>query len=177
MSTTTDTITRQVSEQVKRAMEAANSVRPLPHFDYIPTHGGEPPTGRSGYHPPVTQSGSRRYRGRTKALGRCAAARRSGRPMQGATTKSTTASTPYATHSRQTAWGHPMLRRPPPMIAPPKPQNAKKYCEFHEQSGHTTTEEGPGSFDENTSPHNPNRRMRSVRRRLWPQLLEVMRKE
>jgi len=28
--------------------------------------------------------------------------------------------------------GHPMLRRPPPMTAPPKSQNAQKYCEFHE---------------------------------------------
>ncbi|KAJ8420399.1 hypothetical protein Cgig2_013886 [Carnegiea gigantea] len=36
--------------------------------------------------------------------------------------------------------GHPMLHRPPPMTAPPRPQNARKYCEFHEQSGHTTTE-------------------------------------
>ncbi|KAJ8421674.1 hypothetical protein Cgig2_004471 [Carnegiea gigantea] len=36
--------------------------------------------------------------------------------------------------------GHPMLRRPHPMTAPPRPQNARKYCEFHEQSGHTTTE-------------------------------------
>ena len=35
--------------------------------------------------------------------------------------------------------GHPMLRRPPPMTAPPKPQNARKYCEFYEHSGHTTT--------------------------------------
>ncbi|KAJ8452003.1 hypothetical protein Cgig2_016584 [Carnegiea gigantea] len=36
--------------------------------------------------------------------------------------------------------GHPMLQRRPLMTAPPKPQNAQKYCEFHEQSGHTTTE-------------------------------------
>ncbi|KAJ8449496.1 hypothetical protein Cgig2_002293 [Carnegiea gigantea] len=36
--------------------------------------------------------------------------------------------------------GHPMLRRPRPMTAPLRPQNARKYCEFHEQSGHTTTE-------------------------------------
>ena len=36
--------------------------------------------------------------------------------------------------------GHPMLRRPPPMTMAPRPQNARKYCEFHEQSGHTTTE-------------------------------------
>jgi len=26
------------------------------------------------------------------------------------------------------------------MIVPPRQQNAQKYCEFHEQSGHTTTE-------------------------------------
>jgi len=26
------------------------------------------------------------------------------------------------------------------MTAPPKLQSARKYCEFHEQSGHTTTE-------------------------------------
>ncbi|KAJ8440093.1 hypothetical protein Cgig2_025292 [Carnegiea gigantea] len=31
--------------------------------------------------------------------------------------------------------GHPMLRRPPP-----KPQNARNYCNFYEQSGHTITE-------------------------------------
>jgi len=34
--------------------------------------------------------------------------------------------------------GRPMLRRPPPMIIPSKPHNARKYCEFHEQNGHTT---------------------------------------
>ena len=33
-----------------------------------------------------------------------------------------------------------MLRHPPPMTMAPRPQNARKYCEFHEQSGHTTTE-------------------------------------
>ena len=36
--------------------------------------------------------------------------------------------------------GHPVLRRPPPMTVPPKLQNARKYCEFHDRSGHTTTE-------------------------------------
>jgi len=36
--------------------------------------------------------------------------------------------------------GHPMLRRPPPMTALPMSQNTRKYCELHEQSGHTTTE-------------------------------------
>ncbi|KAJ8436122.1 hypothetical protein Cgig2_001149 [Carnegiea gigantea] len=33
-----------------------------------------------------------------------------------------------------------MLHWPPPMAAPPRPPNARKYCEFYEQSGHTTTE-------------------------------------
>ncbi|KAJ8428572.1 hypothetical protein Cgig2_021630 [Carnegiea gigantea] len=36
--------------------------------------------------------------------------------------------------------GHPMLRQPPPMTAPPRPHNARKYCEFHKQSGHTMNE-------------------------------------
>ncbi|KAJ8429915.1 hypothetical protein Cgig2_025345 [Carnegiea gigantea] len=35
---------------------------------------------------------------------------------------------------------HPMLKKRPPMISAPKPHNARKYCEFHEQNGHTTTE-------------------------------------
>ena len=42
MSTMTDTITRQVSEQVKRVVDVAKSARLLPHFDYTPTHRGEP---------------------------------------------------------------------------------------------------------------------------------------
>ncbi|KAJ8420681.1 hypothetical protein Cgig2_024214 [Carnegiea gigantea] len=103
-------------------------------------------------------------------LGRCASVRPSGGPTQGATAKSTTASTSYTTHSR-----------PPPMIAPPKLQNATKYCKFPGQSRHTTTEcqelEDPGSSDESKSSYNPNRGMRSVRRKLWPQLLGVIRKE
>jgi len=36
--------------------------------------------------------------------------------------------------------GHPMLKRPPPMTLPPKPYNAWKYYEFHEQNGHVTAE-------------------------------------
>ncbi|KAJ8435422.1 LOW QUALITY PROTEIN: hypothetical protein Cgig2_001074 [Carnegiea gigantea] len=63
---------------------------------------------------------------------------------RGKTAVLATASTHYATHSKRTAWleeheGHLMLRQPPPMTAPPRPQNAQKYCELHEQNGHTTT--------------------------------------
>ncbi|KAJ8435871.1 hypothetical protein Cgig2_028579 [Carnegiea gigantea] len=42
MSTMTDTIIRQVSEQVQMAMETANSTRPLPYFDYMATTACEP---------------------------------------------------------------------------------------------------------------------------------------
>jgi len=42
MSIVMDTITQQVSEWVKRAIEAATSVRPFPHFDYVTTYDGEP---------------------------------------------------------------------------------------------------------------------------------------
>ncbi|KAJ8434595.1 hypothetical protein Cgig2_025021 [Carnegiea gigantea] len=38
----TNAITRQASEQVRRAMEAANSARTVPHFDCLPVHEGEP---------------------------------------------------------------------------------------------------------------------------------------
>ncbi|KAJ8430453.1 hypothetical protein Cgig2_030109 [Carnegiea gigantea] len=132
-------------------MEAANTARPLPYFDYVPTHRGEPshrqeqvPSPRYTDRKREISRSNRSGRPYTEQQGRCAAARPSGHLTQGATTKSTTASTPYATHSRRTTWleeqeGHPMLRRPSPMIAPLKPQNARKYCEFHEQSGHTTT--------------------------------------
>ncbi|KAJ8419590.1 hypothetical protein Cgig2_006837 [Carnegiea gigantea] len=102
----TDAVTRQVSEQVKRAMEAANLARLLPHFDYIPTHGGEPSHRPERIPSPryIEQDG-RPY---AKQLGRRVAAGPSGRPTQGVTAKSTTASTHYTTHSRRTAYGHTM---------------------------------------------------------------------
>ena len=42
MSTMTDMIMHQVLEQVKKMLEAASSVRPLPRFEYVPTVGCEP---------------------------------------------------------------------------------------------------------------------------------------
>ncbi|KAJ8440108.1 hypothetical protein Cgig2_026459 [Carnegiea gigantea] len=33
---------------------------------------------------------------------------------------------------------HPTLKRPPLMASAPKPHKNRKYCEFHEQNGHTT---------------------------------------
>ncbi|KAJ8444407.1 hypothetical protein Cgig2_026611 [Carnegiea gigantea] len=43
MSTITDAIMQQVSEQVKKAVEAVSSASPLPRFEYVPTVGCEPP--------------------------------------------------------------------------------------------------------------------------------------
>ena len=33
-----------------------------------------------------------------------------------------------------------MLKTPQPMTSAPEPHNAWKYCEFHQQNGHTTAE-------------------------------------
>ncbi|KAJ8444577.1 hypothetical protein Cgig2_013856 [Carnegiea gigantea] len=126
-------------------MGAANSARPLPHFDYVPTTSCEPSHRKVCVLSPhyierereasrSNQSG-RPYSGHHDRHA-AAATRLSRRPIQGQTAKSATASTPFATHSR----GHPMLQRPPPTTAPPKPQNTQKHCDFHEQNGHTTTE-------------------------------------
>ncbi|KAJ8441283.1 hypothetical protein Cgig2_013698 [Carnegiea gigantea] len=89
---------RQVSEEVKRAIEAANSARSFPHFDYIPTHGGEP-----SHRPERVPSPD--YLERKGEVSRSnRSARPSGRPTQGATAKSITASTTYATYSKRTTW-------------------------------------------------------------------------
>ena len=42
MSTMTVTIMQQVCEQVKKAVEAVSTARPLPRFEYVPTGGCEP---------------------------------------------------------------------------------------------------------------------------------------
>ncbi|KAJ8437644.1 hypothetical protein Cgig2_018434 [Carnegiea gigantea] len=140
MSTMADAITRQVSEKVKKAMEAASSVRRPLAFEYPLVHEGEPSHRPEGIpFPRPTERGrevsrsDRSGRLPTGQLRQRAAMEPTGRPAQGTTTGSTTASIPYVS-------GHPMLWRQPPMTAPTRPQNAWKYCEFHEQSGHTTIE-------------------------------------
>ncbi|KAJ8449175.1 hypothetical protein Cgig2_027177 [Carnegiea gigantea] len=82
-------------------MEAANSARPFPNFDYIPTHGSKP----SHW---LERIPSPHYKEQEREVSR---SDRSDRPYT----------------------------EPPPMTVPPKPQNVRKCCEFHEQSGHTTT--------------------------------------
>ncbi|KAJ8430104.1 hypothetical protein Cgig2_007168 [Carnegiea gigantea] len=137
MSTMANTIMQQVSEQVKKAMEAVSSAKPLPRFDYVPTMGYEP-SHRHGLmashrHSDGVREGARpdrngRSQGENRDRSGGADTLHSLCPSQERSTKSTTASTPE----------HPMLKRPPSMTSAPKPHNAQKYCEFHEQNGHMT---------------------------------------
>ncbi|KAJ8444601.1 hypothetical protein Cgig2_023664 [Carnegiea gigantea] len=96
-------------------MEAANSVRPLPHFDYVPTAGCKPSYRQVRVPSPHSAErereaswsnrGGRPYSGHHD-WHMTTAVRPSGHPIQGqtATAKSTIAFTPYATHSRRTVW-------------------------------------------------------------------------
>ncbi|KAJ8432948.1 hypothetical protein Cgig2_020578 [Carnegiea gigantea] len=54
MSTMTDAIMQQVSEQVKKVVEATSSARPLPHFEHVPTRDASPPIDTILQHPSVT---------------------------------------------------------------------------------------------------------------------------
>ncbi|KAJ8420922.1 hypothetical protein Cgig2_018953 [Carnegiea gigantea] len=160
-------------------MEAANSTRPLPHFDYVPTTACKPshrpmrvpsPHHTDRGHEASQSNGHGRPR--TGSHDRLAAAntRPSSHHDQGQSPKSTTTfwhptqlilgklpssrsgSRPPNLEGKlqfghdapqsiiPAVRGHPMLRRSPPIIAPLKPHNAQKYCEFYEQNGHTTTE-------------------------------------
>ncbi|KAJ8441784.1 hypothetical protein Cgig2_009030 [Carnegiea gigantea] len=94
-------------------MEAANTSRPLPHFDYMPTTSCEPSRQHvrepSPHHTKKDREASRSNRSGRPYTGNhdqrtAAATRPSGHPVQGQTAKSTTTSIPYATHSRRTAW-------------------------------------------------------------------------
>ncbi|KAJ8441090.1 LOW QUALITY PROTEIN: hypothetical protein Cgig2_000351 [Carnegiea gigantea] len=109
MSVMIETITRHVSEQVQWAIEAANSARPLPHFGYVPTAGCEP----SHWEREASRSnwGGRPYSGHHDRH-TTTAVRQSDCPIQGETAKSTITSTPYATHSRRTAWQNRSLHSP-----------------------------------------------------------------
>ncbi|KAJ8441264.1 hypothetical protein Cgig2_013679 [Carnegiea gigantea] len=121
----TDTIPRQVSEHVKRAMEATNSSRPLPRFDYLPAHACEPPHRPEEIPSPCYTEWRREVSGSDRSScpymeqpGRRVAIGPTGRPCMG---------TPHAPKTT-------------PMTVPPKLQNVRKYYEFYEQSGYTTTE-------------------------------------
>ncbi|KAJ8430631.1 hypothetical protein Cgig2_008311 [Carnegiea gigantea] len=124
-------------------MEAAYPARSLPHFDYLSVHEGEPS------HRPE-RIPSPRYMERGREVSRLY---RSDRPHTEQLGRCEGHGTHRPPHTRGNCQvrGHPMLRRLPPMTAPPKLQNAREYCEFHEQNGHTTKPAQPQPRDEECS--------------------------
>ncbi|KAJ8426747.1 hypothetical protein Cgig2_003640 [Carnegiea gigantea] len=93
-----------VTDQVKKAMEVANFVRPIPTFDYVPTARCE-----SSHRHALARS----HRLSDVSVGVNTA--QAHRPTLGRTAKSTTASTPYATYSQRIAWSneHQQTSKPP----------------------------------------------------------------
>ncbi|KAJ8434743.1 LOW QUALITY PROTEIN: hypothetical protein Cgig2_001946 [Carnegiea gigantea] len=121
-------------------MDAASSARPPPAFDYPLVHEGE-----RSHRPEEIPSPSPMERGWEVShsdgrphTGRCTAMEPTGRPTQGTTTGSATASTPYATHSRRTTW----LEEQEDRLLSPHHLDRRTFgsIEFHEQSRHSTTE-------------------------------------
>jgi len=113
MPAMTDTIMKQVIKQVKKAMEAANSTRPLPAIHYTPTVGYKPfhrHALASSHHCSdevremacPEKDGRSRDENRDWSIGVDAPSNHRLNPARPG--KSTTASAPYATHSRHTAW-------------------------------------------------------------------------
>ncbi|KAJ8437173.1 hypothetical protein Cgig2_003802 [Carnegiea gigantea] len=151
-------------------MEAVNSATPLPIFDYVPTAGCEPShrraPARSKCRSDKVREIARPERDRRSRNGnrdRLAnsattstpyathsqhtawfeeqeqtSKRREGVSWRRHTSKRRLAR--QCTCSPPTRGGHPMLRKLQPMITTSKPHNARKYCEFHEQNGHTIAE-------------------------------------
>ncbi|KAJ8429827.1 hypothetical protein Cgig2_000155 [Carnegiea gigantea] len=141
MYTMTDAIMQQVSKQVKKAVEATSSTRPLPRFEYVSTAGCDPSHRHDFAMPP-----------------------RHSERMQEALTLTKTENHAYSngpmhTLANEVNYGFDAIRntlpmnrlvrrtrgdlkvsRPPLMTSAPKPYNVRKYCEFYEQSDHEITE-------------------------------------
>jgi len=109
MSTMKDAIMQQVSEQVKTAVDTLRPTQPLPLFEYISATGYEPSyrndpmvSHRHSKGNREVPQANRDRRSREDNRGRFieANAHHSHCPSHRRPTKSTTASMPYATHSR-----------------------------------------------------------------------------
>ncbi|KAJ8441379.1 LOW QUALITY PROTEIN: hypothetical protein Cgig2_009087 [Carnegiea gigantea] len=107
----TGTITQQVLELKRLWRQRTRPGRFLILITYLPMDASLP-TGRSGYHLPVTQSGSGRYLDQSGAVS----------PIQS---------------SKVDAWQRDLTATHDRAL---EAAECLEYCEFHEQSGHTTTE-------------------------------------
>ncbi|KAJ8424033.1 hypothetical protein Cgig2_017720 [Carnegiea gigantea] len=137
----TDTILSQVTDQVKKAIGAANFARPPPIFDYVPTTG----CGPSHRHVPIRSCHhSDEVRERLCPNGLHAicysfpaycleqTSKLEGKPLEGDTLLSIT--------RPRSVLAALLQGRPQPMTTAARPHNTRKYYEFHEQNGHTTAE-------------------------------------
>ncbi|KAJ8422378.1 hypothetical protein Cgig2_006448 [Carnegiea gigantea] len=139
-------MTDAIIQQVKKAVEAASSTRPPPRFEYVHTVGCEP----SHKHDPATSpdhsermreaphdNGDRRSQEENRDHS-IDVQQNEPRPLRRMQHTLDELLDPRSIFME--VKDHPMLTRPPSMTSAPKPQNAQKYCEFHEQNRHTTTE-------------------------------------
>ncbi|KAJ8429898.1 hypothetical protein Cgig2_008783 [Carnegiea gigantea] len=136
MSTMTNASMLPVTKQVKKAIDAASSARPLPHFDYASTTGYEPSRG----HIPVVAHCRSDEKGTADHEESTVASPLGQMPEPGRTSKLNhglnVVCDPFSVYCLE----HPMLKRPSLMTSAPKPHNVRKYYEFHEQNGRMTTE-------------------------------------
>ncbi|KAJ8446018.1 hypothetical protein Cgig2_012362 [Carnegiea gigantea] len=109
----TNTIMQQAAEQVKKAIEVANSPRPLPTFGYMPAMDCEPsyrhaPSRSHRCSDEVRETARPEKNGRSRGKNRDRSvildALQHCRPSPARPAKLTTTSTPYVTHSHRTTW-------------------------------------------------------------------------
>ncbi|KAJ8431101.1 LOW QUALITY PROTEIN: hypothetical protein Cgig2_027408 [Carnegiea gigantea] len=145
----TNIIMQQITKQVKKAMEAAKSARPLPALEYMPTTDCEP----SHKHAPITShrpSDEVREAARPDRDGRSYSENRdqsSGCPTKPSAEPGVTSEVNYGLDAIRNSFlmhclvpevkKHQMLKRPRLITTAPKLHNVQKYYEFHK---HTTTE-------------------------------------
>ncbi|KAJ8449157.1 hypothetical protein Cgig2_027159 [Carnegiea gigantea] len=150
---------QQATEQVKKAMEIANSALPLPHFEYEPTMGCEPSyrciPGMSHRHNDEVREVSCSNRGRQSWREDRDQSVEADDPQsrhlsQGRPVTSTTASTLYAMHSRCTAWFEEQQQ-----TSRPRGETSGEDC---------------GSSERNMSSCSPNLGRKSAPPEQWPPL-------
>ncbi|KAJ8425224.1 hypothetical protein Cgig2_002963 [Carnegiea gigantea] len=123
MTTMTDSILQQVTEHVRKTMKVVSSMRPLPTFDYVPTAG--------------CKSHPADHLGSAHGLVRRARADLEASGSNLLEVVHSQVAFNLGAHTVCPHEGHPMLKKPQPIVVVLKLNNTRKYCEFHEQNGHT----------------------------------------
>ena len=137
---------------MKKAVEAASSARPLPYFEYVPTMGCQP----SHRHNPVMShhhserlreaphaNSDRQTRRQNQDCSIGFNAHHSHRPSYGGPARSTTTSTPYATHSRITAWSEELERTSRPQGEASQRRRAPEHRSNRERTRRSKMQKNP----------------------------------